>query len=474
VVAVEPGAVAEPGAGPTVREVDDATGVVPGPASLPTVLPEEPDVDDVRWDGPVPPSQVVRTPVARRAVPRVAPPPDDVAATGPVPPVQPDTATAPAAPVRPAEGAGPRREPVPSFGPTWTVRGPATATPSAAAGTPVPGTAAVEPTPVEVPVLRARAAEGAVDGGALPTLDDLLASRPSPAQGPAELGWRAVVRRATGGLLALPPGPVEQRVRESVAAVQRPLDGPRTVVVINPKGGAHKTTATLLLAATFGTHRGGSTLAWDNNETRGTLGWRSQHGVHQRTAVDLLDDLHRFEDPTARVGDLDPYVRPQSAQFDVLASDEDAASAASIDAFAFRSLHRTLQRFYRVLVVDTGNNMRASNWQAAIEAADQVVVVSTVREDTSQSAAWALDALRAAGKEDVVRRAVTVLSDPATRRDAALHQRLHDHFGRLTRVVLDVPYDPSLVAGGPLDVEALSRETREAWLHVAAAVADGL
>ena len=167
-------------------------------------------------------------------------------------------------------------------------------------------------------------------------------------------------------------------------------------------------------------------------------------------------------------------MRSQSAQFDVLASDEDAASAASIDAFAFRSLHRTLQRFYRVMVVDTGNNMRASNWQAAIEAADQVVVVSTVREDTSQSAAWALDALRAAGKEDVVRRAVTVLSDPATRRDAALHQRLHDHFGRLTRVVLDVPYDPSLVAGGPLDVEALSRETREAWLHVAAAVADGL
>jgi MinD-like ATPase involved in chromosome partitioning or flagellar assembly len=259
-----------------------------------------------------------------------------------------------------------------------------------------------------------------------------------------------------------------------VAAVQRPLDGPRTVVVINPKGGAHKTTATLLLAATFGAYRGRSTLAWDNNETRGTLGWRSQHGDHQRTAVDLLDDLHRFEDPAARVGDLDPYVRPQSAQFDVLASDEDAASAASIDAFAFRALHRTLQRFYRVLVVDTGNNMRASNWQAAIEAADQVVVVSTVREDTSQSAAWALDALRAAGKEDVVRRAVTVLSDPATRRDPALHQRLHDHFGRLTRVVLDVPYDASLVAGGPLDVDSLSRQTREAWLHVAAAVADGL
>ncbi|KGM10481.1 MinD/ParA family ATP-binding protein, partial [Cellulomonas carbonis] len=293
--------------------------------------------------------------------------------------------------------------------------------------------------------------------------------------GPAQRGWRGALGRLTGGLVALPPGPAEQRHRSAIARVQRDLDGPKTVVVINPKGGAHKTTATLLVAATFGSYRGGYTLAWDNNETRGTLGWRSQHGRHQSTAVDLLADLPRFDDPSrARVGDLDAYVRSQSAQFDVLASDEDAASAASIDAAAFRALHRTLSRFYRLLVVDTGNNMRASNWQAAIEAADQVVIVSTVREDTSQSAAWAVDALRAAGKEDLVRNAVTVLSDPATRRDAALARRLHDHFGRLTRVVIDVPYDAALVGGGPLDVGALSRESREAWLQVTAAVADGL
>jgi MinD-like ATPase involved in chromosome partitioning or flagellar assembly len=310
----------------------------------------------------------------------------------------------------------------------------------------------------------------------LPTLTDLLAARPVPPAGPAELGWQATVRRLTGGLIAPAPGRAEQEHRAAVAAVQRSLEGPKTVVVLNPKGGAHKTTATLLIAATFGLHRGGYTLAWDNNETRGTLGWRSQQSRHHNTALNLLQDLDRFSDPSsARVGDLDNYVRSQgSAQFDVLASDEDAASAASIDAFAFRSLHRTLSRFYRVMVIDTGNNMRASNWQAAVEAADQVVIVSTVREDTAQSAAWAVDALRATGHEDVVRRAVTVLSAPAPQRDDRLADRLHEHFGRLTRTVLDVPYDPSLVAGRPLDYDALSRQTREAWLQVTAAVADGL
>ncbi len=310
----------------------------------------------------------------------------------------------------------------------------------------------------------------------LPTLSDLLAARPEPPAGPAEQGWRAGLRRATGGLLTLRPGPAEQRHRGAVASVQRSLDGPRTVVVINPKGGAHKTTATLLLAATFGQRRGGYTLAWDNNETRGTLGWRAHQAGHHNTAVNLLQDLDRFADAgAARVGDLDNYVRSQgSAQFDVLASDEDAASAASIDGFAFRALHRTLARFYRVMIIDTGNNMRASNWQAAVEAADQVVIVSTVREDTAQSAAWAIDAMRATGHEDAVRKAVTVLSDPAPRRDPDLAERLHDHFGRLTRAVLDVPYDGSLVGGTPLEVDRLDRRTREAWLHVAAAVAEGL
>ena len=134
----------------------------------------------------------------------------------------------------------------------------------------------------------------------------------------------------------------------------------------------------------------------------------------------------------------------------VLASDENAASAASMDAQAFDALHQVLSRFYRVIVIDTGNNMRASNWQAAVAAADQVVIVSTIREDTAQSAAWALDALRATGNDDAVRRAVTILSAPDRKIDKDLRKRLRSHFGALTRAVVEVPYDPSLVSGGPI------------------------
>lgn len=494
---------------------------------LPPALPPEPDEDDVRWD--VPFDTVVHdetadvapdsAPVRRPAWPAI----DDVAGSPlpppPAPPVddgdtgedgEPEASEAseeradgpaafeswhaeeasasPPAPETAASSTGnvPVRRSV--TGRSSSVA--AAVAPSERTGPAAPAVSdeplaepAMEPVgplgPVEVEPLALPFPVETIPGPVappLPTLSDLLAARPQPPAGPAELGWRGTLRRVTGGAVRLGPGRAELAQRASIARVQRSLDGPRTIVVINPKGGAHKTTATLLLAASFGQHRGGYTLAWDNNETRGTLGWRSQQAQHHNTAVNLLQDLERFSDPgSARVGDLDNYVRSQgSAQFDVLASDEDAASAASIDAFAFRSLHRTLSRFYRVMVVDTGNNMRASNWQAAVEAADQVVIVSTVREDTAQSAAWAIDALRATGHEDVVRQAVTVLSDPAPRRDDALASRLHDHFGQLTRTVLDVPYDPSLVGGTPLDLGRLHRRTREAWLHVAAAVADGL
>ena len=158
----------------------------------------------------------------------------------------------------------------------------------------------------------------------------------------------------------------------------------------------------------------------------------------------------------------------------VLASDEDAASAAAIDADAFNALHRSLSRFYRMIVVDTGNNMRASNWDAALAAADQIVIVSTIREDTAQSAAWVADALNEKGFKDKVANAVTVLAAPSLRPDPDLTARLTDHFGRLTRAVVQVPFDPALVSGGPIDMNALSAASKNAWLQATALVADGL
>ena len=109
--------------------------------------------------------------------------------------------------------------------------------------------------------------------------------------------------------------------------IQTNFQGTRTILIANPKGGARKTTTTYILGAMIGSTRGGSTIAWDANETMGTLGERARDDRHHRTVVDLLEDgaQHFLDIDSARVGILDAYVRNQGdCHFDVLASDENA------------------------------------------------------------------------------------------------------------------------------------------------------
>ena len=292
---------------------------------------------------------------------------------------------------------------------------------------------------------------------------------------PAAWGWRGALTRWSGGTIAPQQSRAERRFEEDRAAVQREFDGPRTVVFLNPKGGAAKTTSVLAAGYTFGTVRGGGVVAWDNNETRETLGIRAVRGSHHNTTRELLDDLDRFSSAQARIGDLATFVRAQGdAHFDVLASDERPGVTGTIRAQDFTDVHRLLERFYRLILVDTGNNMRAENWLAAAEAADLLVVTSTVREDTGYSGLWMLDALQDAGYPNLKYKTIAVLSDPSDRVDADLVRDLVEVYGQRTRAVHRVPFDPALVSGSVLPYRDLSRDTTRAWLSVCASMATAL
>jgi MinD-like ATPase involved in chromosome partitioning or flagellar assembly len=294
--------------------------------------------------------------------------------------------------------------------------------------------------------------------------------------GPATWGWRGGVRRLSGGLLKPRMGPAERQYVTDRAAIQKDFDGPRTIAFVNPKGGAAKTTGVLAAGYTFGTVRGGGVIAWDNNETRGTLGIRGTRSAHRNTTRELLEDLGRFQDVyQARIGDLGAFVRSQGdAHFDVLASDERPDVTGQIHADDFTSVHQLLQRFYRLLLIDTGNNMRAENWLAAADAADLLVVTSTVREDTGYSGLWMLDALQDAGYQNLKYKTVTVLSDPSPKVDEKLAADLVDVYQQRTRGVHRVPYDPALVSGSVLPYAQLSEETRASWLRACAGMAAAL
>ncbi|MFF5054270.1 MinD/ParA family protein [Micromonospora sp. NPDC000663] len=324
-----------------------------------------------------------------------------------------------------------------------------------------------------VPAAGYQDAAWAPESAAAPTAEDFARRRQvRPPEPVATMGVRAVVNKM--GLLRLSPGRHEQELKRDIEMVRRNFGGLRQVTVVNPKGGAGKTVAILLLAMTFGQKRGGYVLAWDNNETQGTLGMRAQQDFHSRTVRDMLRDLGQFQGAHGRVGDLSQYVRSQGeGMFDVLASDESATGGEMLTAAAFAEIREVVSRFYKLIFVDTGNNVRAQNWQASMDATDQLVVTMSARNDSAETAARMLDHLEQSGRQRLVRQAVTVVSMPPSRKEIDL-PAIQEHFAARTRAVLLAPYERLIDSGEPIRYGGLSSATRDAWLKIAAAVAEGL
>jgi MinD-like ATPase involved in chromosome partitioning or flagellar assembly len=308
-----------------------------------------------------------------------------------------------------------------------------------------------------------------------PTAEEFAARRAHKPTAPeATMGVPALIRRVSFGMVAPAPSRREREFRESIKKVRRNFGGLRQITVVNPKGGAGKTVAVLMTAMTFGQSRGGYVLAWDNNETQGTLGMRAQQDFHTRTVRDVLHDLSTFMGVHGRVGDLSSYVRSQAeAMFDVLASDESATAGEMLTAAAFADIREVVSRFYKLIIVDTGNNVRAENWQAAIDATDQLVVTMSARGDSAETAARMLDHLEQTGRDQLVRQAVSVVAMPASRKGVDL-PAIQRHFAARTRQVLEAPYERLLDSGEPIRYGEITQDSRDAWLRIAAAVAEGL
>jgi MinD-like ATPase involved in chromosome partitioning or flagellar assembly len=264
--------------------------------------------------------------------------------------------------------------------------------------------------------------------------------------------------------------PTEQMVQ----VLRQEIPTPKVLAFANPKGGVHKTTATVLAAATVGSVRGRGVIAWDDNELRGTLGLRAGSARHARTIRHLIADLASVENFSGyELHDaLDDYLRHASdGSYDVLAGEENPRFAQRLDPYTVRRVLELLRRTHDVICVDTGNNVESPNWQTVLQAADQLVVTSVPREDAAFTADWMLDLLDEAGMEELVANAVTLLSCP-TPNATPLIDDLASHFKSRTRAVVVVPYDPVLESGSNIEYGTLSATTKRAWLRAAAVMMD--
>ncbi|MDI6104496.1 AAA family ATPase [Actinoplanes sp. NEAU-A12] len=306
---------------------------------------------------------------------------------------------------------------------------------------------ALPPQPAAPPVMPPQAAPG--------RLPAVQPAPVSPAPAAARIEWRQT--RADEG------------IDRAVAIMRRKLGTPRVMAFANPKGGVHKTTATVLAAATIGSVRGRGVLAWDDNELRGTLGLRAGSARHARTIKHLLADLMRIESlhGDTLLQELDAYLRHASdGSYDVLAGEENPRFAARLDQGTVRRVMDLLRRTHDVICVDTGNNVESVNWQTVMRSADQLVITTVPREDAAFTADWMLDVLEESGQDEMVSNAVTLISCPSPGH-LPLLEDFKKHFATRTRAVAVVPYDPALEVGSSIEYGDLQQETRQAWLRAA-------
>jgi MinD-like ATPase involved in chromosome partitioning or flagellar assembly len=284
----------------------------------------------------------------------------------------------------------------------------------------------------------------------------------------AKTGWRRTVRSVSGGVIKVKPGKAESARQEQLDRIRTPLLGCYRVAVISLKGGVGKTTTTTALGATLAWNRGDRVIAVDANPDAGTLGRR----VRRETGATIRDMLQALPNIRSYV-DMRRFTSQAPSRLEVLANDVDPAVSTTFNDEDYRRIIEALQNQYSIILTDSGTGLLYSAMRGVLTMADQLIVVATPSVDGGNSASTTLDWLIAHGFEDLVRRSITVISAvrPASK-EIDLSQ-LVAHFAARCRAVVSVPYDSHLATGAEVDLEYLKPATADAYLELAAHVADG-
>ena len=285
-------------------------------------------------------------------------------------------------------------------------------------------------------------------------------------------GWRRVLS-AVGIKVAAARADLEhEQARRAVSAQWGQC---RRIAVVNGKGGVGKTSTTAMLAAVFGREGGGGVLAWDNNPTRGSLGWRTESAGHDATVQDLLEHANRLLDPNAPRALVADFVHHQTDdRYDVLRSNPQLlAIRQQIDVDEFDLLSRVVDRSYRLTVFDSGNDESASRWLRMVDWSHQLVIPTLPSPESAESAMLLLQELsdRDEHSRDLAEHAVVVVmrNEPNPGKQIA---EIKAGFDEVGVQVFEVPFDKAMKSG-PLRYGTLAPETQEAWLQVAAAASAG-
>jgi putative peptide zinc metalloprotease protein len=310
----------------------------------------------------------------------------------------------------------------------------------------------------------AEVAEAAPPGAAAFTEERMLRRRTPPPRH----GWRHGLYFATNGRVNVGPSVAEQREQERICRVRTPLRGPRRVVTLSRKGGAGKTTTTLMLGHTLAVHRGDRVVALDANPDAGSLIYRVRR-ESPATVTSLLGERELI----TKYADLRAYTSQAQTRLEVIASDDDPNISQALGDRDYRAAIDLLTQHYNLILIDTGTGILDSAVQGILREADQIVVVMPPALDGARVAAGTLDWLDQHGHADLVESAVAVINTTRGRQRWLQLDEIEKHFSARCAGTVRIPWDPALESGAATDLADLRPATRDAYLELAEMVANG-
>ena len=295
----------------------------------------------------------------------------------------------------------------------------------------------------------------------------------APRKIPSSRGWRKWLYYGTFKLINTGESPDEQLLRNLNATVAGHLRGTYSIVVLGGKGGVGKTTTTASIGSTFAALRKDKVIAIDANPDRASNLADRIDPKATNSYTDVLADrnLHGYSDIRSHVG------MNEAAGLDVLGN-RYQPDRQPLSAQVYTDTHAVLQRFYSVLISDSGTDVDHPVIPGLMGRADALIMVASTAPDGAKGAAELMDWAYEAGYHRLLQRTVVVINDVRGESGKA-HRKLVDSlvekFSRWVspQRVFVVPFDPHIASAGVIDINELRPETRRRYLEITARLASG-
>lgn len=283
---------------------------------------------------------------------------------------------------------------------------------------------------------------------------------------PSQRGWRHWLYMFTR--INMGPSPDEIYEMDLQARVRRNARDSYQIGVFGLKGGVGKTAVTVALGSALSKVRGDRILAIDADPDGGNLADRAGR-QSAATVSDLLSDKE-----LSRYNDIRAYTSMNSANLEVLSSEEYSAARREFNEEDWRGAVGVVSRYYNLVLADCGAGLFQPASRGVLSTISGMVIVASASIDGARQAAVTMDWLRQNGYQDLLGRSCVVINHVTPGKTNIDVEDLVQQFERHVppgRVVV-LPWDKHIAAGTEIQLELLGQTFQRRMLELAAALSD--